>query len=100
VGPSTVAEAPSWPDAAAVSVNEGSSASLTIADALSEVDTTPAWVRDHDLQRAHRRDLQSRAVPRRNTWTSTPATDLTGLQITIPDSDQGNFTLSVVRHHQ
>ena len=31
-----------------------------------------------------------------NSWTLNPATDLSGLQITVPDSDQGNFTLSVV----
>jgi hypothetical protein len=92
-----VADAPSLAGTqTTVNVNEDSSASLTIVDALSEVD------RDSSLGA-----ITISGVPTgvtfnhghssaNHTWTLDPATDLAGLRINIPDNDQGNFTLSVV----
>jgi len=77
-----------------ISVNEGSSASLAIADALTEIDTDSSLgtIRFSNVPTGVTSIM---AAPAGNTWTLTSA-QLSGLQISVPDSDQGNFTLSVV----
>ena len=87
-----VAEAPTL-TAAAATVNEGGTVALNITDVLSEVDAdsslgnvivtgVPAGVTfNHGTLVA-------------GTLTLTPA-QLSGLTMTVPDNDQGNFTLAV-----
>jgi hypothetical protein len=79
----------------AVSVNEGSSANVTITDVKSETDadTTLGTITVSNVPTGV--TFNHGSAGGGGTWLLNPATDLSGLQVSVPDGDQGNFTLQV-----
>jgi hypothetical protein len=93
-----VAEAPSLAGTqTTVTVNEGGSAPITIVDALSEPGDSDSHLGTITISNVPTGVTFNHGAPGvvGNTWTLDP-TQLTGLQITVPEGVPGNFTLHVV----